>query len=113
MTDKELIAALRRLKVQAGSIACLGCGYEHSCSVHGCRIMRLAAERLERLAGPEGLTAMPITKGYVLRRMTDRELAEELFNFRFDGYDKAQGAEIVLPDTVQGIENWLKEEMSE
>ncbi len=52
MTDKELIAALRRLKVQTGSIACLGCGYEHNCSVHGCRIMRLAAERLEQLAGP-------------------------------------------------------------
>lgn len=39
--------------------------------------------------------------------------AEELFQFRFDGYAKAQDAEIVLPDTVQGIENWLKEEMSE
>ena len=52
MTDKELIAALRRLKVQAGSIACMGCGYAHSCSVHGCCIMRLAAERLQRLADP-------------------------------------------------------------
>lgn len=113
MSDRELITALRRLKVQTGSIACLGCSYEYNCSVHGCRIMRLAAERLERLAGPEGLTAMPITKGYVLRRMTDRELAEELFNFRFDGYAKAQGAEIVLPDTVQGIEKWLKEKVVE
>ena len=109
MSDRELITALRRLKGQTGSIACLGCSYEHNCSVHGCRIMRLAAERLERLAGPEGLTAMPITKGYVLRRMKDGEL----FDFRFDGYAKAQGAETVLPDTVQGIENWLKEEMSE
>lgn len=52
MTDKELIAALRRLRVQTGSIACLGCGYEHNCSVHGCHIMRLAAERLDQLAGP-------------------------------------------------------------
>ena len=55
MTDKELIAALRRLKVQAGSIACLGCGYEHSCSVHGCRIMRVAADRLERLKEQAGV----------------------------------------------------------
>ena len=30
MTDRELIAALRRLRVQTGSIACLGCGYEHN-----------------------------------------------------------------------------------
>lgn len=54
MTDRELIAALRRLKVQTGSIVCLGCGYEHNCSVHGCRIMRLAAERLEQLTGTVG-----------------------------------------------------------
>lgn len=52
MRDEYLLAALRRLKVQTGSIACLGCGYEHNCSVHGCRIMRLAAQRLEQLTGP-------------------------------------------------------------
>lgn len=52
MSDRDLIAALRRLKVETGSIACLGCGLEHNCSVHGCRIMRLAAERLEQLTGP-------------------------------------------------------------
>lgn len=45
--------------------------------------------------------------------MSDRELAVQLFDFRFDGYAKAQDAETVLPDTVQGIENWLKEEMDE
>ena len=54
MRDEDLLAALRRLKVKTGSIACLGCGYEHNCSVHGCRIMRLAAERLEQLTGPVG-----------------------------------------------------------
>lgn len=54
MSDRELIAALRGLKVETGCIACLGCGYEHNCSVHGCRIMRLAAERLEQLTGPVG-----------------------------------------------------------
>ncbi len=54
MTDKELIAALRRLRVQTGSIACLGCGYEHNCSIHGCRIMRDAADRLEKLTGTVG-----------------------------------------------------------
>ena len=44
--------------------------------------MRLAAERLEQLTGPEGLAAVPATKGDVIRRMPDRELAEELFNIR-------------------------------
>lgn len=41
------------------------------------------------------------------------ELAVQLFDFRFDGYAKAQGAETVLPDTIHSIENWLKEEMDE
>lgn len=56
-----------------------------------------------------GQVAAPDTKGDLLRRMTDRELAEELFNFRFDGYAKAQGAETVLPDSIRDIEKWLEE----
>lgn len=47
--DKILIEALRRLSVQTGSIACLGCGYEHDCGIHGCAIIRAARERLEEL----------------------------------------------------------------
>lgn len=54
MTDKELITVLRRLRVQTGSLACLDCGYEHNCGIHGCRILRDAADRLERLAGDPG-----------------------------------------------------------
>lgn len=46
MTANELIAALQRLKVETGSIACLGCGHEHSCGIHGCAIIREAAEKL-------------------------------------------------------------------
>jgi len=52
--DKILIEALRRLSVQTGSIACLGCGYEHDCGIHGCAIICAARERLEELtASPE------------------------------------------------------------
>lgn len=63
--------------------------------------------------GGVGLVVVPATRGDAFRRMTDSELAEELFNFRFDGYAKAQDAETVLPDTIQSIEKWLKEEMGE
>lgn len=49
MKDGELIAALRRMKVETGSLACLGCGHEHSCGIHGCAVMRAAADRLEAL----------------------------------------------------------------
>ena len=40
MRDKKgLIEALEHLKVETGSLACLGCGYEHNCSTEGCAIM--------------------------------------------------------------------------
>lgn len=48
MSDRELIAALRRLKVQTGSLACLGCGWEHNCGIHGCAILREAIAFVEK-----------------------------------------------------------------
>lgn len=47
--DKILIEALRRLSVQTGSIACLGCEYEYDCGIYGCAIICAARERLEEL----------------------------------------------------------------
>lgn len=46
MKREELIQALNHLKVQTGSLACLGCGYEHNCTTKGCRILREAVEQL-------------------------------------------------------------------
>lgn len=46
MNHEELIQALDRLKVQTGSLACLGCGYEHNCTIKGCQILREAAKRI-------------------------------------------------------------------
>lgn len=50
MKTEEIVKALRRLKVETGSLVCMGCGYEHNCGVHGCRIMRESGEQIERLA---------------------------------------------------------------
>lgn len=146
MRDEDLLAALRRLMVQTGSLVCLGCGREHNCGIHGCAILRETIAFVEKKlaeGNPRGVmeyrdgrlyqktvrcpvcggitpqgcprccgagqVAAPDTKGDLLRRMTDRELAEELFNFRFDGYAKAQGAETVLPASIREIEKWLEE----
>lgn len=49
MTAKELLTALKRQEVM-DSLRCLGCGYEHRCSVRGCAINRAAAEMIEKLA---------------------------------------------------------------
>ena len=46
MRDPELGSAIRRLKVETGSLACMGCGHEHNCGVSGCAVMREAADRI-------------------------------------------------------------------
>lgn len=43
----KLILALNGLKVETGSLACMGCGYEHNCSTNGCAIIREAMEQLK------------------------------------------------------------------
>ena len=51
MTDRELIWAIHRMKVETGSLACMGCGRENNCSIHGCAIIRVAADRLTAVLG--------------------------------------------------------------
>lgn len=46
MKDQKLVNAIRRLKVETGSLACMGCGHEHNCGVSGCAVMREAADRI-------------------------------------------------------------------
>lgn len=58
MNDKGLLAALGQLKVETGSLACMGCGYERSCGVHGCAVLRAAEERLrEQMRLPSSASA--------------------------------------------------------
>lgn len=54
MADKKLLKALGHLSVETGSLACLGCGWEHDCGTNGCAILRnvrLALEEEEARAG--------------------------------------------------------------
>lgn len=50
MEHKKLTAQLRRMSVEAGSLMCLGCGYEHNCGIHGCALLRQAVETIENQA---------------------------------------------------------------
>ena len=47
MKRAELIEALSRLKVETGSIACLGCGHEYHCTTQGCALIREAIAELK------------------------------------------------------------------
>ena len=50
METKALLKALRKLEVETGSLACLGCGHEHNCGNLGCAILREAEQTLLTLA---------------------------------------------------------------
>lgn len=54
MSPEALIRALRRMASETGSLNCLGCGHEHSCSTHGCTVLKAAAETI-RADGTGGL----------------------------------------------------------
>ena len=59
MDYQKTMQALKRLRVETGSLACLGCGYEHSCSTHGCAILRNAVGHMEAaLANYDYLSAL-------------------------------------------------------
>lgn len=52
ISDQELITALGHMAPETGSLHCLGCGYERGCSIHGCAVLRTAADRLAELSAP-------------------------------------------------------------
>lgn len=65
MSDRELIANLRRLEAQTGSLVCLGCGREHNCGIHGCAILRDTIAFVEKkLAEDKNRSVMEYRDGY-------------------------------------------------
>ena len=53
MNRAYLIHELNHLKVQTGSLACMGCQHEDNCGIKGCALIRAAVEQLEVLQGFE------------------------------------------------------------
>ena len=49
MKTTDLLTALRRMRVETGSLVCLGCGHEHNCGVYGCALLREAEKQLYAL----------------------------------------------------------------
>lgn len=44
--EHEFERQLRTLAIERRPEACLGCGFEHGCSVHGCAVIHAAVNRL-------------------------------------------------------------------
>lgn len=60
MENTEIINALKRVKVQTGSLVCFGCGHEHNCGIKGCAVINAAINEIVALR--EQLTASEIVR---------------------------------------------------
>nr|DAR43474.1 MAG TPA: hypothetical protein [Caudoviricetes sp.] len=63
MTTDEILCALDALAVQTGSLACLGCGHEHNCSIHGCTLIREAEQTIKLLIAERGALRRRLAEG--------------------------------------------------
>ena len=48
MTDKQLVAQLRKMKLNTKGVVCLGCEHENNCSIHGCTVIGIAVGTIEK-----------------------------------------------------------------
>lgn len=83
--------ALRGLKVQTGSLVCLGCGYEHHCSTRGCAILRNAVEHME-LMHSELIYSRDARKDLTMQLKEVQKQVDQLTNAALMATDKANQA---------------------
>lgn len=57
MDNEALARRLVQMSRNTGTLNCLGCGYEHSCSIRCCAVLKQAAEALERASYYETVLA--------------------------------------------------------
>lgn len=108
MTTNDLLEALARLRVETGSLACLGCGREHNCSTHGCQILREAATQLEHFTAENralrNVSASKPAKRSLNARVTYlREMVKELNAQR----EKAEAERDALLESIKARRSCL------
>ena len=57
---REVARRMREMAVNTGGLNCLGCGYERGCGVHGCAVLKRAADLLAPAA--DITTPIPLEK---------------------------------------------------
>lgn len=48
VSNQEIAEKLWDMAVNTGTLNCLGCGFEHNCSVHSCAVLKQAAELISQ-----------------------------------------------------------------
>ena len=76
MTNEEIMKWLRSKKVETGSLLCLDCGHEHNCGIHGCAVMRAAADAMENLQTENAALHQIAEKQAVMNVTTTKKVLE-------------------------------------
>lgn len=100
MDYQKTMRALKRLRVETGSLACFGCGHEHNCSTQGCAILRNAVGLMEAALERATLTPPnePLTCGLVDRHGMPLRAGDTVTADKFFVYAVRYGSHNVNPD---------------
>ena len=63
VSNQEIAEKLRDMAVNTGTLNRLGCGFEHNCSVHGCAVLKQAAELISQPNEPLTLKQLRAMNG--------------------------------------------------
>ena len=83
MDLQKLCGALRRGSVDAHR--CLGCTYERNCGIHGCQLMKQAADQIEDLQKQVALTNAEKQAVFRLGQMDMQTSVESVLQAMADG----------------------------
>lgn len=108
--EHEFERQLRALAIERRPEACLGCGFEHGCSVHGCAVIHAAVNRLaayeETRLEPEDMKKA--FNEYATLKLAGQALGMSPDRLRELAQAKKEGRLVVLPcdvgDTVYVID---------
>lgn len=73
-STKKLLKALGGLKVETGSLSCLGCKNENQCSTKGCAIIREACDIIGQRARAEELIRKTVNKEAKIHQLSAEEV---------------------------------------
>lgn len=100
MKNEDIVKWLRAKKVETGSLLCLGCGHENNCGIHGCAVMRAAADAMENLQTENAALRRQIgnlsSAQAVMVKEFDKKL-EELAEIKAE----MAGKESAVPDALE------------
>ena len=100
---RDLIMALRRGAVDEHR--CLGCEFEDDCGIHGCQVMKKAADLLDRQREQTILTVAEQQAIFRLGQMDMQQSAVQMLRNLADGLlDSGRAMMLVAADCVESMD---------